>query len=156
MSETTLLHIVAHLEEVRPDVVVIDSIQTPHDPSMGSAPGSVGQIRECANRLVAHAKATGTAVLLVGHVTKEGTLAGPRVLEHVVDTVLEFDGDRHHGLRLVSGEASVRGNDRGRLLQMDITASSPSMIPAVCFWPTGSLGCLVRRSWQPSMATARC
>jgi len=131
VSETTLPHIVAHLEEVRPDVVVIDSIQTLHDPSMGSAPGSVGQIRECANRLVAHAKATGTAVLLVGHVTKEGTLAGPRVLEHVVDTVLEFDGDRHHGLRLLRAAKHRFGaTTEVGLLQMDqhglVTVDDPS------------------------------
>src|SRR5437899_4632032 len=87
-AETNLPHVLAHLDAVRPDVAVIDSIQTLHDPDLGSAPGSVVQVRECAYRLVREAKARNMAIVLVGHVTKEGGLAGPRVLEHVVDTVL--------------------------------------------------------------------
>mgnify|MGYP001814054300 FL=1 len=101
VSETVLDHIRTHIAEVDPAVVVVDSVQTLHDPALGSAPGSVTQVRECANALVAVAKEHNVAVVLVGHVTKEGTLAGPRVLEHVVDTVLSFEGDRHHGLRLL-------------------------------------------------------
>lgn len=100
-AETSLPELLAQLEEVRPDVAVIDSIQTVADPELGSAPGSVTQVRECAHRLVEVAKSTGVAVVLVGHVTKEGSLAGPRVLEHVVDTVLSFEGDRHHSMRLL-------------------------------------------------------
>jgi DNA repair protein RadA/Sms len=84
-----------------PALVVVDSVQTLVDPALGSSPGSVVQVREGAHRLVRLAKATGTIVVLIGHVTKEGSLAGPRVLEHVVDTVVAFDGDRHHALRLV-------------------------------------------------------
>ena len=84
-----------------PHAVVVDSIQTVVDPELGVAPGSVVQVRECAHRLVQEAKRRGVAVVLVGHVTKEGGLAGPRVLEHVVDTVLSFEGDRHHALRLL-------------------------------------------------------
>src|SRR5205814_3381098 len=94
-------NVLMHLDDVRPDVVVIDSIQTMHDPELGSAPGTVSQVRDCANRLVAEAKTRGLAVILVGHVTKDGSLAGPRVLEHVVDTVLSFEGERHHALRLL-------------------------------------------------------
>ncbi len=101
VSETTLSHVRSHIAEVEPELVVVDSVQTLHDPGLGSAAGSVTQVRECANALVQEAKARGITVLLVGHVTKEGTLAGPRVLEHVVDTVLSFEGDRHHGLRLL-------------------------------------------------------
>ena len=101
VSETVLDHIRTHIAEVDPAVVIVDSVQTLHDPALGSAPGSVTQVRECANALVAVAKEHNVAVVLVGHVTKEGTLAGPRVLEHVVDTVLSFEGDRHHGLRLL-------------------------------------------------------
>ena len=101
VSETSLPDVVAHIDELRPDVVVVDSIQTMHDPDLGSAPGSVAQVRECAHRLVREAKDRGTTVVLVGHVTKEGGLAGPRVLEHVVDTVLSFEGDRHHAIRLL-------------------------------------------------------
>ena len=100
-AATVLSDIVGHLDELAPDVVVVDSIQTVHDPELGSAPGSVVQVRECAHRLVQEAKARGTAMILVGHVTKDGGLAGPRVLEHVVDTVLAFEGDRHHALRLL-------------------------------------------------------
>ena len=131
VSETALPHIMTHIEKVQPEIVVIDSIQTLHDPNLGSAPGSVAQVRECANRLVTHAKAHGTTVLLVGHVTKEGTLAGPRVLEHVVDTVLEFDGDRHHGLRLLRAAKHRFGaTTEVGLLQMDqsglVTVEDPS------------------------------
>ena len=131
VSETALPHIMSHIDEVKPEIVVIDSIQTLHDPALGSAPGSVAQVRECANRLVTHAKAHGTTVLLVGHVTKEGTLAGPRVLEHVVDTVLEFDGDRHHGLRLLRAAKHRFGaTTEVGLLQMDhsglVTVDDPS------------------------------
>ena len=100
-SETDLTHVVAQLDAVRPDVVIVDSIQTVHDSQLGSAPGSVVQVRECAHRLVREAKQRGTATVLVGHVTKDGGLAGPRVLEHVVDTVLAFEGDNHHALRVV-------------------------------------------------------
>jgi DNA repair protein RadA/Sms len=101
MAETSLPAVVAAVDEVKPDVLVVDSIQTVFDPDVGSAPGSVSQVRECAARLVALAKARGLATVLVGHVTKEGTLAGPRVLEHVVDTVLSFEGESHHSLRLL-------------------------------------------------------
>ena len=101
VGETVLPAVLAALDEVKPDVVVIDSIQTIFDPDLGSAPGSVTQVRECAHALVREAKARGVATFLVGHVTKEGALAGPRVLEHVVDTVLSFEGDRHDGLRLL-------------------------------------------------------
>src|SRR4029078_3205928 len=100
-SETDLTHVSAQLDAVRPDVVIIDSIQTVHEPQLGSAPGAVVQVRECAHRLVREAKARATAMVLVGHVTKDGGLAGPRVLEHVVDTVLAFEGDNHHALRVV-------------------------------------------------------
>jgi DNA repair protein RadA/Sms len=100
-SETELGNVLAHIDRVRPAVVVVDSIQTIHDPALGSAPGSIVQVRECAHRLVREAKQRDLAVVLVGHVTKEGGLAGPRVLEHVVDTVLCFEGERHHALRLL-------------------------------------------------------
>jgi DNA repair protein RadA/Sms len=100
-SETVLPHVIAAIDDTRADLVVVDSIQTVFDPELGSAPGSVAQVRECAAQLVRLAKQRGTTIVLVGHVTKEGALAGPRVLEHVVDTVLSFEGDRHHALRLL-------------------------------------------------------
>jgi DNA repair protein RadA/Sms len=101
VAETDLSAILAHAAEVQPDVLVVDSIQTVFDPELASAPGSVAQVRECAHRLVRAAKDAGRATILVGHVTKDGALAGPRVLEHVVDTVLSFEGERHHALRLL-------------------------------------------------------
>lgn len=100
-AETSLAHVLAHIDELGPSVVVVDSVQTVFDPDLSSAPGSVAQVRQCAHHLVRVAKERGIAVVLVGHVTKEGSLAGPRVLEHVVDTVLSFEGDRHHSLRTV-------------------------------------------------------
>ena len=101
LAETVLPHIVTAIDEVRPSLVVVDSIQTVADPELGSAPGSIVQVRGCAARLVHEAKTRGIPVVLVGHVTKEGGLAGPRTLEHVVDVVLGFEGDRHHSLRLL-------------------------------------------------------
>ncbi|MET0420505.1 MAG: DNA repair protein RadA [Acidimicrobiia bacterium] len=101
VSETSLPHVLAHVDAVEPDVLALDSIQTVVDPDSPGAPGSVSQVRDCAYRLVQLAKERDLATVLVGHVTKEGTLAGPRVLEHVVDTVLSFDGDRGHSLRLL-------------------------------------------------------
>ncbi len=93
--------ILSAITEVAAELVVVDSIQTIADAELPSAPGSVVQVRECAHRLVQEAKRRGITVLLVGHVTKDGALAGPRLLEHVVDTVLSFEGERHHLLRLL-------------------------------------------------------
>lgn len=101
LAETVLPHVIAALDELQPELVIIDSIQTLVDPELGSAPGSVVQVRGCAHKLVMEAKRRNVPVILVGHVTKEGGLAGPRVLEHVVDTVLQFEGERHHALRLL-------------------------------------------------------
>ena len=101
MAEIQLEKILATLDANRPAIAVIDSIQTVYSDQLTSAPGSVAQVRECAAHLTRFAKASGTAVVLVGHVTKEGALAGPRVLEHMVDTVLYFEGDTHSSFRLV-------------------------------------------------------
>jgi len=101
LAETKLEKILATLEAKSPVVAVIDSIQTVYSEQLTSAPGSVAQVRECAAHLTRTAKASGVAVVLVGHVTKEGALAGPRVLEHMVDTVLYFEGDTHSSFRLV-------------------------------------------------------
>ncbi|WP_137891046.1 DNA repair protein RadA [Ramlibacter sp. 2FC] len=101
LAEIQLEKILATLEATRPAIAVIDSIQTVYSDQLSSAPGSVAQVRECAAHLTRAAKASGTAVVLVGHVTKEGALAGPRVLEHMVDTVLYFEGDTHSSFRLV-------------------------------------------------------
>ena len=101
LAEIQLERILATIEAEQPAVCVIDSIQTVYSDQLSSAPGSVAQVRECAAHLTRAAKASGTTVVLVGHVTKEGTLAGPRVLEHIVDTVLYFEGDTHSSFRLV-------------------------------------------------------
>lgn len=101
LAETSLPGVLAAIEATRPAVCVVDSIQTIADPAAGSNAGSVAQVRDCAMALARVAKTRGTAVVLVGHVTKDGGLAGPRVLEHLVDTVLSFEGDRHHALRLL-------------------------------------------------------
>jgi DNA repair protein RadA/Sms len=101
LPEIQLEKIMATIEAMRPRVAVIDSIQTIYSEALTSAPGSVAQVRECAAHLTRLAKATGVSLILVGHVTKEGNLAGPRVLEHIVDAVLYFEGDTHSSFRLV-------------------------------------------------------
>jgi DNA repair protein RadA/Sms len=101
LSETDVDVIEATILEERPKVVVVDSIQTVYSPELTGAPGGVGQVRETAARLMRLAKAEGIAVVLVGHVTKEGSIAGPRVLEHMVDTVLQFEGDRYQSFRIL-------------------------------------------------------
>ncbi|HWS74735.1 MAG TPA: DNA repair protein RadA, partial [Quisquiliibacterium sp.] len=101
LPEISLERICAAIEARRPSVVVVDSIQTLYSEQMQSAPGSVAQVRECAAQLTRLSKQTGVSVVMIGHVTKEGTLAGPRVLEHMVDTVLYFEGDTHSSFRLV-------------------------------------------------------
>jgi DNA repair protein RadA/Sms len=101
VGETSMAGIDASVQAVQPDVVVVDSVQTIWDLDIAGPPGSIAQVRGCAHRLVTTAKSSGRATILVGHVTKEGSIAGPRVLEHLVDTVLSFEGDRHHALRLL-------------------------------------------------------
>jgi DNA repair protein RadA/Sms len=100
-AETEIDVVEAHIGSLKPRFVVIDSIQTMHDPSMASSSATVGQVRACTSRLMRMAKSTHTAVFIVGHVTKEGTIAGPRVLEHIVDTVLYFEGDRFQAHRIL-------------------------------------------------------
>jgi len=101
LPEINLERILATLKNARPTIAVIDSIQTVYSEVLQSAPGSVAQVRECAAQLTRFAKQSGTTLIMVGHVTKDGTLAGPRVLEHIVDTVLYFEGDTHSSFRLI-------------------------------------------------------
>lgn len=101
LAEIQLEKLLVTIESSRPTVVVIDSIQTIYSEALSSAPGSVAQVKECAAQLTRLAKSTGVCMIMVGHVTKEGNLAGPRVLEHIVDTVLYFEGDTHSSFRLV-------------------------------------------------------
>jgi DNA repair protein RadA/Sms len=101
LAETDLDQALAAVDELRPDLLIVDSIQTVYRPGLSSAPGSVSQVRECTGVLLRAAKGLGVATFIVGHVTKDGTLAGPRMLEHMVDAVLYFEGERHHTYRVV-------------------------------------------------------
>jgi DNA repair protein RadA/Sms len=101
LTDTNLDNMIAHIENLKPKLVIVDSIQTMYVDSLASSAGTVTQIRECAQRLQALAKSSDVAVFIVGHVTKEGAIAGPKVLEHIVDTVLQLEGDRFHSLRLL-------------------------------------------------------
>lgn len=101
LCETSLEQIFQHIEETKPDLVVIDSIQTIQTESVESSAGSLSQIRECAAALLRYAKGGGASVLLIGHINKEGSLAGPKILEHIVDVVLQFEGDQHHLYRIL-------------------------------------------------------
>lgn len=102
-TETLLENIVAQIEELRPDLVIIDSIQTISTDLVESSPGSVTQVRECAATLLKVAKSYGIAIFIIGHITKDGTIAGPKILEHIVDVVLQFEGDGNHTYRILRG-----------------------------------------------------
>lgn len=101
VCETRLEQIFTHIKNTQPDLVVIDSVQTISSETLESAPGSITQVRECAAAILKYAKESGTPVVLIGHITKEGSIAGPKVLEHIVDTVLQFEGDRHYFYRIL-------------------------------------------------------
>ncbi len=127
LAETQVEAILAHASQEKPDVMVIDSIQTMYTELLSSAPGAVAQVRESAARLVRHAKQTGTSIFLVGHVTKEGALAGPRVLEHMVDTVLYFEGDPGSRYRVIR---AVK-NRFGAVNELGVFAMDESGLKAV-------------------------
>lgn len=101
LTETSTQNIFKQIEELEPDIVVVDSIQTLHSSHIESTPGSVSQVRECTAELLRFAKESATPVFLIGHITKDGMIAGPKILEHMVDTVLQFEGDRHHVYRIL-------------------------------------------------------
>lgn len=101
LTETDTQVIFKEIKKVKPELVIVDSIQTLHSPFVESSPGSISQIRECAAELQRYAKETNTPVFLIGHITKDGTIAGPKILEHMVDTVLQFEGDRHYAYRIL-------------------------------------------------------
>jgi DNA repair protein RadA/Sms len=128
LAETELESVCATLERERPDVCVIDSVQTLYSAELGSAPGSVAQVREAAARLLRVAKENGVAVFLVGHVTKDGTVAGPRVLEHLVDCVLQFEGDRYRAHRILRA-AKNRFGSTNELGVFEMTGSGLVGVP---------------------------
>ncbi len=101
LTETKTQNIFKQIQDISPDVVIIDSIQTLHTDYIESTPGSISQIRECTAELIKFAKESGVPVILIGHITKDGTIAGPKILEHMVDTVLQFEGDRNHVYRIL-------------------------------------------------------
>jgi DNA repair protein RadA/Sms len=109
VSETTTTEIFNHINRINPDVIIIDSVQTLYMPEIGSAPGSVSQVRECTAVFQRFAKQKAIPVFLVGHITKDGSLAGPKVMEHMVDTVLQFEGDRHHVYRILRAQKNRFG-----------------------------------------------
>ncbi len=127
LAEIQLERVLGALQAARPEVAVVDSIQTLWSDTLQSAPGSVAQVRECAAQLARHAKKAGTALFIVGHVTKEGAIAGPRVLEHIVDTVLYFEGDPHSAFRLVR---AVK-NRFGAVNELGVFAMTDSGLRAV-------------------------
>ncbi|MBD3344532.1 MAG: DNA repair protein RadA [Chitinivibrionales bacterium] len=151
LAETSIENILARVQSAEPDIIVIDSIQTMYSEQLDSAPGSVSQIRECGALLLRYAKNTGTVLFFIGHVTKDGAIAGPKLLEHMVDTVLYFEGDNHYQYRIVraaknrfgpSGEIAILAmSDRGleevenpsEIFLLDHIASRPgaSIVPII-------------------------
>lgn len=110
LSETSLQAIIVQIKQVQPALVIVDSIQTLFSEEIESAPGSISQVRECAAQLLRVAKQTGIPVILIGHITKDGNLAGPKILEHIVDTVLQFEGDTHHFYRILRASKNRFGS----------------------------------------------
>ncbi len=101
LSETDTQSVIAACEKLKPDCLVVDSIQTMHTDRIESSSGTISQVRECASELQQYSKKSGVPVFIIGHITKDGSIAGPKILEHIVDTVLQFEGDRHHGYRIL-------------------------------------------------------
>ena len=110
LTETSTQNIFAHIDAVKPNLLVVDSIQTLHSQAIDASPGSVSQIRETASELLRFAKETATPIILIGHITKDGSLAGPKILEHMVDVVLQFEGDRNHIYRILRAQKNRFGS----------------------------------------------
>ncbi len=134
LPETNLQSVLAQSEKLRPGIVIVDSIQTIYSEKIESAPGSVSQVREVAGQLMMFAKQTAVPVFLTGHVTKEGSIAGPKTLEHIVDTVLYFEGDRHHNHRIIRATKNRFGaaNEIG-IFEMTGTGLVPVLNPSELF-----------------------
>ncbi|WP_136482052.1 DNA repair protein RadA [Cognatitamlana onchidii] len=110
LTETKTQNIFKQIEELNPDIVVVDSVQTLHSDYVESSSGSISQIKECTSELIKFAKETATPILLIGHITKDGSIAGPKILEHMVDTVLQFEGDRNHVFRILRAHKNRFGS----------------------------------------------
>ena len=147
LPETNLENILAETEKMKPDIVIVDSIQTVFSEKIESAAGSVSQVREVAGQFMIFAKSTATPVFLIGHVTKEGSIAGPKALEHIVDTVLYFEGDRHHNHRIIRATKNRFGaaNEIG-IFEMTNEGLKPVANPSEVFLqerPEGASGSVV-------------
>jgi DNA repair protein RadA/Sms len=147
LPETNLENIISESEKLQPDVLIVDSVQTVFSEKIESAPGSVSQVREVAGSMMTLAKQTGRPVFLIGHVTKEGSIAGPKTLEHIVDTVIYFEGDRHHNHRIVRATKNRFGaaNEIG-VFEMTATGLVPVGNPSEVFLqerPEGASGSVV-------------
>lgn len=154
LAENSLEAMIDHAKTMKPHVMVVDSIQTVWTSSLESAPGSVSQVRECAGRLMLLAKTSGIAIFIVGHVTKDGSLAGPRVLEHIVDTVLYFEGDGSHPFRILRAVKNRFGstNEIG-VFEMKQEGLCEVMNPSELFLserPLGAAGSVVTASLEGS------
>jgi len=110
LSETNLDDILVHADKLSPEYIFIDSIQTMYDPQNSSAPGSISQVRECTMKLMQYAKGSGVSIVLVGHINKDGNIAGPKILEHMVDTVLSFEGEKHNSYRMLRASKNRFGS----------------------------------------------
>ncbi len=134
LSETLFSHIKAHVDRLKPDILIVDSIQILYKSEIPSSPGSVSQVRELATEFMHLSKGLGISTFLIGHVTKSGEIAGPRVLEHIVDTVLEFEGDRQHGYRMLRAMKNRFGpTDDIALFQMGMEGLSEVKNPSILF-----------------------
>lgn len=137
LTATDLDAILAQANALKPQLLIIDSIQTMYNPELQTAAGSVGQVRECTAKLLQFAKSTGIAVLLIGHVTKDGTIAGPRLLEHMVDVVLQFEGDRSYSFRVLRALKNRFGStSESGIFSMEAGGLQEVANPAGLFWRT--------------------
>src|SRR5215204_1709956 len=131
LTETDTQTIFSEIKKLKPSLIIVDSIQTLESPFIDSSPGSVSQIRECAAEFQQFAKETNTPVFLIGHITKDGSIAGPKLLEHMVDTVLQFEGDRHYAYRILRTVKNRFGNTAELgIYQMNEAGMNPVLNPS--------------------------
>ena len=136
LTETNSSKILNHAQDLSPDLIIIDSIQTLSSPHLDSTPGSISQVRECAGELQRFAKETNIPVFVIGHITKDGAIAGPKLLEHIVDTVLQFEGDRNYTYRILRTLKNRFGStDELGIYEMQANGLRKCPTPPSCFCP---------------------
>ncbi len=162
LAETNLDLIVSSIKELAPDVAIVDSIQTTYHPQIESAPGSVAQVRECTAVLMHLAKSSGVAIFVVGHVTKEGAIAGPKVLEHMVDTVLQFEGERTHLYRILRTAKNRYGStneigvfEMGELGLVEVANPSSVFLSERSYGASGSVVTATLEGTRPILVEAQ-